>query len=496
MSTVNIATRVWSPEQQAIFSFIENEDGSLMVVAGAGAGKTTTGVEAFKRVSIMESALFLAFNKRIQETLEARLGKGKALTFHSLGNRAWKRHSGEWPKLEGFKVSALVREHTRNSDPEFKSDVGKLVGFAKGIGLVPSSAELTHLHGLAPDIEEVWMDLIDEHNLDFGKATPASAIQLARRVLIESILQAPQVIDFNDQLYMPIISDAQFNQYDVLFVDEAQDVNEIQREIIRRSLAPGGRLIAIGDPNQAIYAFRGAGNDSMQLLQQEFHAKELPLSVSYRCPLKVIEDANEQVEWLRAREGAPEGKVEHVYSVDPKEIRDSDVVLCRLNAPLVEYAFGLIAAGRGCKVLGRDIGTGLISLVKKMHAENISDLEKRLAQHLESERTRLIKEGKAYKLNSLQDRIDTIYIFTRQMQGSSITTLLERINSLFDDEINPHKITLSTIHKAKGLEWPRVYLLKYGLIGQWSQLGVPDQEDNLRYVAKTRAQEELIYIEE
>jgi DNA helicase II / ATP-dependent DNA helicase PcrA len=297
-------------------------------------------------------------------------------------------------------------------------------------------------------------------------------------------------------LYLPIVFGARFVRYDYLFVDEAQDVNEIQREVIRRSLELDGRLIAIGDPNQAIYGFRGAGTNSMQLLRDEFRAEELPLSVSYRCPLDIVKDANEQVPWLRARADAPKGKIERVYSYDPKDYLPSDVILCRFNAPLVEYAFKLIARDVPCRVLGRDIGSGLIALVKKMHAENVPDLERRLLRHLDSERTRFIRDEKYYKINSLQDRIDTLFIFTEQMPAASIADLQTRILNLFDDEINPNRITLSTIHKAKGLEWNRVFILRYGLIGKYSVDGIADQEDNLRYVAKTRSMSELYYVEE
>lgn len=234
----------------------------------------------------------------------------------------------------------------------------------------------------------------------------------------------------------------------------------------------------------------------MELLKQEFAAEELPLSVSYRCARLIVEDANEQVEWLQPRAGAPDGRVEHSYSYEPEDYAKEDVILCRLNAPLVEHAFKLIAKDIPCRVLGRDIGKGLISLVKKMHAATVLELESKLAAHLESERSRLLREGKSWKVNSLQDRVDTIRVFTRQMRSQSVDALLARILNLFDDDANPNKIVLSTIHKAKGKEWNRVFILKYGLIGKWSKPGVPDQEGNLKYVAKTRAMNELIYIEE
>jgi DNA helicase II / ATP-dependent DNA helicase PcrA len=490
----------WSDEQHAIFAFIENDDRSLMVRAGAGAGKTTTGLESMRRLDPMSSRMFLAFNKRIQENLANKLNpsnpkKAPAKTFHALGNLAWKLQIDSWAKVDGYKVSGLVRRMSDNSNPEFRSDVAKLVSFAKGVGIVPANVGFDAT-GLVMDSVENWIDLADEYDLDFGRVDKHRAVELARAVLSESIEQREETIDFDDMLYLPIVFGAKFVRYDYLFVDEAQDVNEIQREVIRRSLEPDGRLIAIGDEKQSIYGFRGAGTNSMALLKHEFNAEELPLSVSYRCPIKIVQDANQQVPWLKYRDGAPEGRIERIYSYDPKDYLPSDVILCRFNAPLVEQAFKLIARDVPCRVLGRDIGSGLIALVKKMHAENIPDLENRLMRHLASERSRLIRDEKYYKINSLQDRIDTLFIFTKQMPTASIADLQTRILNLFDDEVNPNRLTLSTIHKAKGLEWNRVFILKYGLIGKYSVDGVADQEDNLRYVAKTRSMNELVYIEE
>jgi len=102
-----------------------------------------------------------------------------------------------------------------------------------------------------------------------------------------------EVIDFDDMLYLPLRSKCTFDKKNYVFVDEAQDTNGVQRALLRRMLAPPphGRLIAVGDPSQAIYGFRGADANAMSALREEFSAVVMPLSVSYRCSRAVVAEA-------------------------------------------------------------------------------------------------------------------------------------------------------------------------------------------------------------
>lgn len=93
----------------------------------------------------------------------------------------------------------------------------------------------------------------------------------------------------------------------------------------------------------------------------------------------------------------------------------------------------------------------------------------------------------------MQDKADTLVIFLEQ--SSTIIEATDKINTLFSNN-NGTGIVLSTIHKAKGLEATKVFILCPELLphpmakSAWQQ----DQEANLKYVAITRAREHLVYV--
>jgi len=161
--------------------------------------------------------------------------------------------------------------------------VTRLVGYAKNTGI----------GFLLPNEEREWFNLISyfslvapDDNLD-----ESVAVRYAREALAASNALL-SVVDFDDMLYLPLLKNVICDRKNYVFVDEAQDLNAVQRTLLRRMLTtvPGApsRLIAVGDPNQAIYGFRGADSDSMEQLQRDFNATVLPLSVSFRCSKAVV----------------------------------------------------------------------------------------------------------------------------------------------------------------------------------------------------------------
>src|SRR5690606_37863782 len=101
---------------------------------------------------------------------------------------------------------------------------------------------------------------------------------LIRKVTIYSLKQAwVGEVDFNDQILMPTVITALFPRYPLGLVDEAQDISALNHAMLAKLAKQ--RLIAVGDACQAIYGFRGAHENSMELLRQTFDVKELVLSV-------------------------------------------------------------------------------------------------------------------------------------------------------------------------------------------------------------------------
>lgn len=478
--------RIWSPYQEAIFSWAEKGQGSAVIEAAAGAAKSTTIIEVAKRLPSDDSILFVAFNKRIADDLKRKLPAYIcAMTLNALGFRAWRSHVGKNVEVDSYKVTALIKQMSDDSSSDFRSGVKKLVDLAKLMGIVPNGIDAA---GLVDDDTETWRWLIDEYDIFFGPNEKKDwAIALARRVLAENIRLGSQKIDFNDQLYLPVIFGAEFTKYDWVFADEAQDISNLQLEMLRRSLAKNGRFVGVGDSAQAIYGWRGASRDAIPNLGRTFDAQKFPLSISYRCPRSVVALARKYSQKIEPWEKAADGKVEELESWVPSLFGPTDVILCRNNAPLVAMAFKLIRAGKPCKVLGRDIGTGLVSLVKRMRAISLDDLKAKLDAHVDRERKRLVDEPE--KIVSLLDRVDTIRIFVSEMPwGTSVEQLCSKIEGMFAEDGQEGMLLLSTIHKGKGMEWPRVFILDQHLIG------MREPEPNLYYVAVTRAMKELYFI--
>lgn len=285
-----------SAEQCSFFTFLVNDSRSAILSAVAGSGKTTTIVEGCRLLPKGVSARFLAFNKSIADTLATQLPVSvPASTFHSAWFSSLQRHLPSRPKVDKDKVRNLFKEQCNdrkaNGYKEFDlyfKFVCRLVGYAKNVGLGTSLID----NSLAS-----WFHLISHFNLflDSDDADEGVAVRYAQELLAASNI-ALKSIDFDDMLYLPLLKNISCDKTNFVFVDEAQDLNGVQRELLKRMLPKVGsdtvsRLIAVGDPHQAIYGFRGADNDSLDILQSDFSAVRLPLSVSYRCSKAVVSEA-------------------------------------------------------------------------------------------------------------------------------------------------------------------------------------------------------------
>lgn len=286
-----------SPQQIAIGDFIHTPHGpNLIIEAVAGSGKTTTIVWATSLIParlpgqlLNQNIVFLAFNKAIAETLQGRCPKHvQCSTFHSLGFRALKQVLDSKVKVESRKCSKILYSLTDRNDPDFQA-ILRLVGLFKAVGLGCDFCDE------APSI------IADRFNIAFVNP---SSIGLAEKVLSRSNHQTNE-IDFDDMLYLPLLLNAPFQTRDWIFIDEAQDTNEVQVEILDRlckkrvawegATISGTRLVAVGDPLQSIYGFRGANSSAMDRIAARFSCTPLPLSVSYRCPQAIVEEVRRRL---------------------------------------------------------------------------------------------------------------------------------------------------------------------------------------------------------
>lgn len=477
-------TKSWSKYQQNVFSFVESGKGNAIVKAVAGSGKTTTVVEALKRVR--GSSIFLAFNKSIAEELKAR--GVNARTFHSLTftpvMQSRKQRQPEMNKL---------RKLLDDTFDEFEQQLygtfaQKLVGLARQVGI----------GCLVDDTPDAWMDIVNHHGIELDKedADYDEAIRMSRKLLAAS--NASPLVDFDDMLYFAVKDGITLPKFDFVFVDEAQDTNSIQRAILRKIMKPASRIVAVGDPAQAIYGFRGADSDSMNLIAEEFNAVELPLTISYRCPTSVVTYAQQWVSHIEAAPNAPAGEVVELGTDwKPEQFLASDLVVCRKTAPLITTAFKFIRANVPVQVLGREIGQGLKSLIKKMNARGIEMLVSKLEVYRDREVQKALAKKDDAKVEAVQDKVDSLLFLVDGLPEArrTIPELEAAIDHLFDNKLGA--VTFATIHKSKGLEADRVFWLdRSACPARWaSQPWQVQQEINLCYVAATRAKKSLFLME-
>jgi superfamily I DNA/RNA helicase len=320
----------------------------------------------------------------------------------------------------------------------------------------------------------------------------------------------------------------------MLLVDEAQDLNRCQQHLARKA---GKRLIFCGDPKQSIYGFAGADCESMSRLERELGetpqgVRHLSLTVTRRCSKSVVKEAQKYVPDFSAFVDNPEGKVsrmaliggekvnpnpksadgkDYSYQVVPyrEVVEDGDMILCRCNAPLVSECFRFLREGRKANIQGRDVGQGLINTIKKMPSCKSKDPNETYSQfwvstlisdlddwlHVEQTKERAKRNPQDSKLINLQDRHDCILEFCAT--ASYVKEVIDKINAVFSDEAKGN-ILLSSVHKAKGLEAKRVFILMPEAApmphpmarSPWER----EQEINLLYVAITRAIEELVFV--
>jgi DNA helicase II / ATP-dependent DNA helicase PcrA len=485
-------TLTLTDEQEACIAATRGSSQSLLINALAGAAKTTTLCYIAQALPVAPT-LCLAFNKRIAEEMGKRMPSFVTCqTMNSLGHQTWGRSLGKRLVLEtdkSYKIVQDVTQRLRSKDRELFGQLLKALRICKSAGYVPS--EMRKLGQSLCEIE----DLLDTFAQQIDIDPDAEFLHTVDICLTEGIVSAYNgLIDFDDQIYMSTLFGGTFTKYPVVMIDEAQDLSPLNHEMLRR--LKSDRIIAVGDPHQAIYAFRGASHTSMSELKDQFQMLELSLSTSFRCPIAVVQNAHWWVPHMRYPAWAKEGEVVHLTEWGPSLIPDGAAIICRNNAPLFSIAMKLIRHGRGIKILGNDVGAGLLKILEKLGpGDTLVPAGLDAIDRWEAAETR--KAHKA-RLASIRDRAECLRVFVSQT--SSLDEAKAYAKTIFAAS---GPIQLMTGHKSKGGEWPVVFHLDPFLVpSKWALRQAAEtgdesqliQERNLKYVIETRAQETLYFV--
>lgn len=473
----------WSHYSQAIFDLFTGTSHNIIVQACPGAGKTTNIAHMWSLTD--KSTCYLVFNKHNQIEAQAKLAQkeGSAvLTLNSLGHRAIMAAYGR-VELDDKKVHKIIKQHISFTWLPFRERSDAAYALYKAVQV----AKMLDTDGT---LSRQQLDsAVDIYDLETYPGIYNDVIKVLD--ISDNILS---VIDFADQIRLPAISNAiHMPQYDIVLGDEVQDFSPIQAQMISKM---NSRYILVGDKHQSIYGFRGAMNNSMSVLQDMFHCTELPLSITYRCATDIVAVARAIYPDIEAWEHSPQGIV-RLHSIEqPLQYDQDTLVLCKYNRPLIELAYQLLADGIACYVRGRDIGDGLIKLIQKQQCSTVSTLLDSLYLWLEVEQQRAIAKEDDSIAQRAQDKVQSIQVFTSKCKPTdSPQAVIDHINNIFDQGKG---VCLSTVHKAKGIEAQRCYLLEPQLFAyskhrakqQWQR----EQERNIEYVAVTRAKQELVYL--
>jgi DNA helicase-2/ATP-dependent DNA helicase PcrA len=491
-----MTTKVFIPSvyQQAIFDWAITASGNAVVEAVAGSGKTTTIVKLLDLLPKDITVLFVAFNKTIVAELRRRVPKNiRVATLNSLGF-SFIRKLDEFIEMDADKVSGIMNEFwsiSKNdiSDPVVRSQNRvKRAAMRKLVGLVKNT--LTDYTD-----QEAVLGLIERYRIDVDEMMEQEIIDRIPEVMEKNNANL-EYVDFDDQIYLPVVSkrlEKKFDQFDFILGDEVQDWNAANIQLLMKCLAPGGRMLAVGDRFQSIHAFRGADANAIPHLIEALEARTLPLSISYRCPSSHVKRVQHLVPHIEAAEGAREGVIELLeYEQMLDQVQEGDMVVCRTNAPLVKPAFETIRRGKKAIIRGKDIGKELVNFIDRFQADTLSTLEVMMAEFTEKEMQRYLNKNKEMQAEAVKERYETVIEVAKECK--SVEELVVKLQTLFsDDNVG---VVYSSMHRAKGLEAKNVFQYKPELVPHPKAKTMEDlqQENNLFYVAGTRSLENLYLV--
>jgi len=274
-------------------------DGPCLVLAGAGSGKTRVITQKIAYLLrdcgyMARNVVALTFTNKAAREMAARIhglvdrsmAKGLTVsTFHSLGVRLLReeaRHVGLKPQfsiLDSDDAMAIIQELLATTDK------GRLRAVQTAISLWKNAL-------MDPDAAERAATTVGE----------AEAARLYRSY--DATLQAYQSVDFDDLIRLPAqlldshaeVREKWQNRVRYLLVDEYQDTNACQYRLVQHLTGPRAMFTAVGDDDQAIYAWRGATIENLAKLTTDYPAlKVIKLEQNYRSVQRILAAANQVI---------------------------------------------------------------------------------------------------------------------------------------------------------------------------------------------------------
>ena len=509
-----------SKYQLNIVNWINRNQGNACCNAVAGAGKSSSLLliaKTLQQLGISPHEIKVCvFGKENSKDLIKKFGVGWKSSISTLHSAGWSLIKQELQIWDSHLIEISSRKYKKIAE-----SFGLIRGKNSRTSLLTSNKivkesdvffkllDLLRLCNLTPTVKNLH-DLCYHYKLE-GLLESQKAADYLHRCLRVGEQQAANKIcfDFTDQLWLPIkwrLTDSSwFKPYKFVLVDECQDLNATQLELVCGLAGHEGRILAVGDPRQAIMGFAGADCDSYAAIMERTQAVELPLSICYRCPTEHIALVKKLFPTIEI-EPSPTAKPGTIKQIKKEEImdhvKDLDMVLSRKTAPLVPLCLKLIANKKKAQIKGRAIGDNLKNELKAIENNpyfSWSEFNYSLDIYLDDKcATYKGNKNEEQLKENLIDKIEAIgAIYRATPHAKNVKDLEAEIDNIFSDENAP--ITLSTCHRAKGLEAQRIFIYEpQDMPMEWrgQKLWQYDQEMNLLYVALTRSKSELFIVGE
>lgn len=495
-----------SKEQEDIFKSVEYGINNIIINAKAGSGKSTTIINALNYIPENKKILFIAHNKDVVKNLQKKINRNKKttkiLTYHALGYKMLHEKYGKYFIINEYKYITYIYKNLSvlSSGETLNMTLHKVKKYRKNVLMLVNYAR----YNLCQTIKEI-NKIIDKYKVPVF-SNEASAVKLVLDWGKNNIDE----VDFTDMIWLPyeLQIETRFYKGDWVIVDEAQDSSPAQQKLFEKCFKRGGRFIIVGDEKQCINVWCGSDEEAFKNFSKMDNTEVKPLNTSYRCPRSVIEKAKYYVNDIVCKDDAEDGLI--TYEADPMLAIDGDLILCRNTAPLAILYAKYLKNGKNAYIRGKDIGDNLINMIEDTDINDISlNMEKdgiipRLYLNLiEIWYDTALKYGidnegalNTHEVIDLYDSIKAIEALSFNIETKQ--ELVERIKEVFSDNTDMKGICLSTVHKAKGEEADNVYILCPSLMP--SKLAKKDwektSEQNLIYVAITRAKKTLNYVSE
>jgi len=540
--------------------------GPLLIIAGPGTGKTRTLTHRIAHLVLdhgvaPEACLAITFTRRAAEELRERLGallgeagaRVPALTFHALGLSLLQEHAALVARLRGQEPAGEAPALTIAGERERAALLVEALGIperrATRLLAEISRRKRRQSHpadrsGAAPEAGEPELAVHPDPAEEAAEEVEVDAIDHAWRAY-EEALAARGLCDLDDLVGLavdlleahPEVLAGLRERYRHVSIDEYQDIDERQYRLVRALVPPGGEICAIGDPDQAIYGFRGAEVGFFFRFQEDFpSAQVVRLRRNYRSTRAIVDAALQVIApspTLGARELLALFEDERRISIEeaPSERAEAELVVHTIERMMGGSTFFSMDSGRvGSAERDADLAFSDFAILYRTEAQADAlrealarsgmPFQRRSHRHMVD---RPAAEAIAHALRAarstrpvadqLKELAETLGLSEDQVSaaleilmplarrcGEDVARFLLELGTEVEvDAWDPRaqRISLLTLHASKGLEFRVVFMVgcEDGLVPLrlgGSEATSLDEERRLFYVGMTRARERLL----